>query len=66
MAYRELMTLKEEAAAIFLQEFIEDVDCELKWAERKSIELSDVDYNLGFILGEQKRLHDKYKRKMSW
>ena len=66
MAYRELMALKEEAAAIFIQHYIEAVDCELKWAERKAIELETVDYNLAFIIGEQKRLHDKYKRKMKW
>ena len=64
--YRELMSMKEEATALFLQEYIKDVDCELKWAERKAIELSDTDYSLAFILGEQKHLHDKYKRKMEW
>ena len=65
-AYRELMDAKEEAAALFLEDYIEAVDCELKWAERKAIELNDVDYSLAFIMSEQKRLHDKYKRKMSW
>lgn len=64
--YKELMNMGEEAVAIFLQEYIEDVDCELKWAERKAIELADVDYSLAFIIGEQKRLHDKYKDKMAW
>ena len=64
--YRELVGLGEDAAAIFVQKYIEDVDCELKWAERKAIELADVDYNLGFVVGEQTRLHDKYKRKMKW
>ena len=66
MAYRELMANKEEAAAIFLQDFIKDVDCELKFAERKSIELNSVDYSLAYIIGEQKRIHDKYKDRMSW
>lgn len=65
-AYRDLMDANEEAAALFLEDYIKDVDCELKWAERKAIELNDVDYSLAFIMGEQKRLHDKYKRKMSW
>ena len=65
-AYKELMDMKEEAMAIFLQDYIEDVDCELKWAERKAKELADVDYSLAYIIGEQKRLHDKYKRKMEW
>lgn len=66
MAYRELMAAKEEAAAIFLQDCIKAVDCELKWAERKAIELNSVDYSLAFIIGEQKHIHDKYKRKMAW
>ena len=66
MAYRELMKAEEEAAAIFLQEFICNVDCELKYAERKAIDLETVDYNMAYIVGEQTKLHDKYKRKMKW
>ena len=66
MAYRELMAANENAAAIFMQKFIADVDCELKWAERKAIELNSVDYSLAFIIGEQKHIHDKYKGKMKW
>ena len=65
-AYKELMDNKEEAAAIFMQDYIRDVDCELKWAERKALELEAVDYSLAFIIGEQNRLHDKYKGKMKW
>lgn len=65
-AYRELMQANEEAAAIFLQHFVEYVDCELKYAERKKIELEAVDYSLAFIIGEQTKLHDKYKGKMKW
>ena len=66
MAYRELMQAKEEAAAIFLQECIKAVDCELKYAERKAIELNTVDYSLAYIISEQKHIHDKYKGKMKW
>ena len=65
-AYRDLIEAKEEAAALFIQKYIEDVDCELKWAERKALELETIDYNLSYIIGEQKRLHDKYKRKAAW
>lgn len=65
-SFRDLMESKEEAAAIFIEEFIKDVDCELKWAERKSIELESTDYNLAFTISEQKKIHDKYKRKMKW
>ena len=64
--HRELIELQEDATAIFLQDFIKDVDCELKWAERKALELDAVDYNLGFIVGEQTKSHDKYKGKMKW
>lgn len=65
-AYRELVELKEEAMAIFLQEFIEDVSCELSWAEHKAIELETLDYDLSYIIGEQTRLYDKYKEKIKW
>ena len=63
-AHRELLELHQENAALFVECFIKDVDCELKWAERKLIELSDVEYSLDYILQEQKSLHDKYKKKM--
>lgn len=65
-AYRELVNMGEEAAAIFMQDYIKSVDCELKMAERKALDLEAVDYSLGFIVGEQTRIHDKYKRKMKW
>ena len=61
-AYADLMDIGDAASAIFIQEFIKDVDCELKWAERKEIDLASADYNMSFILGEQKRIHDKYKK----
>ena len=64
--HRELTEIKEDATAIFLQDYIKSVDCELKWAERKAIELESVDYSLAFVVGEQTRLHDKYKDKMKW
>lgn len=62
-SFRDLSAANETAAAIFIQDFIKDVDCELKFAERKQLELEAVDYSLAFIISEQKRLHDKYKRK---
>ena len=63
-AFHELLEMGEEASAIFIQDYIRDVDCELKYAERKALDLSAVDYNLGYIIGEQTKLHDKYKKKM--
>ena len=59
--YCELLDLNEISTAIFISKFIEDVDCELKWAERKRLDLMSVDYDMTYILEQQKRLHDKYK-----
>lgn len=64
-AQRDLYDLSEVASALFLDEFIKDVECELKHAKRKLIELSDVEFDLSYILQEQKCIHDKYKKKLS-
>ena len=61
-AYSELCAQDHVASALFIKEFIKDVDCELKYAERKHIDLMSVDYDMPYILGEQKALHDKYKK----
>ena len=52
------------ADAMFLKKFLKSVDCELKYAERKMIELQDVNYDIGFIMQEQECIHDKYIKKM--
>ena len=62
--YRELMSIGEVASAEKLSKFVCGVDKELKWAQRKHIELADADYDMGFIMGEQDYLHDYYKKKM--
>ena len=49
--YRELMSIGEVAAAKMLSKFIKNVDNELKWAQRKHIELVDADYDMSFIIG---------------
>lgn len=59
--YCELINLGEVATAMFIEEFIKDVDCELKYAERKRLDLMSIGYDMTYILEEQKRLHDKYK-----
>lgn len=61
--YKELMEIGEVAAANKMSCLVHDVDCELKWAQRKHIELMTADYNMAYILGEQNRLHDHYKKK---
>ena len=59
--YCELLDLNEIATAMFVKTFIKDVDCELKYAERKQLDLMAVDYDMTYIVGEQKAIHDKYK-----
>ena len=51
----------EVASALFINKFIKNVECELKHAKRKQIELAAVEYDMSYILGEQKRIHDEYK-----
>ena len=59
--YCELLDLNEIATAVFIQDFIKDVDCELKWAERKQLDLMSVDYDMTYILDKQDKMHDKFK-----
>ena len=59
--YCELLDLNEISTAIFLTQFIEDVDCELKWAERKQLDLMSVDYDMSYIMEQQRKMHDKFK-----
>lgn len=51
----------EVASALFINKFIKNVECELKDAKKKQIELAAVEYDMSYILGEQKRIHDEYK-----
>lgn len=62
--YSELIAIGEVASAFKIKELIEDVDNELKCAERKLINAKAVDYNLSDILNEQESEHKKYKIKM--
>ena len=62
--YNELLDLGEVAAAQKIACFVCAVDKELKWAQRKHINLLASDYNISYILGEQDHLHDWYKKKM--
>lgn len=63
-AYKDAMEIGEVAAAKKICCLIEAVDCELKWAQRRHINLVTADYDIGYILGEQQYLHDYYKDMM--
>lgn len=51
----------EVASALFINHFIKRTQHELKCAKRKHLELSAVEFDMDFILSEQKEIHDKYK-----
>lgn len=62
--YRELMALDEVSAALYISCFIEDVDYELKKAERCHIYRKATDYDITLIEQDQQAMHDKYKEKL--
>lgn len=61
--YSELLDLDEIASAKKVCKMIKDVSCELKWVQRKHLDLYSADYSISYILGEQKYYHDFYKGK---
>lgn len=62
--YKELCELNEIAASQKVLCLVEDVDNELKWVERKQIELQSTDYAIDFIIDEQTYYFEFYKKKM--
>ena len=63
--YKEIMENGNVAAAHFLEEYIEDVDCELKKATKYWLNKEAVNYDMTVIIGEQKWKSEKYKNKIS-
>ena len=61
--YKELLDIGEVDSAKKLCAMVEDVSEELKWVQRKRIDLSSADYSIDYILGEQNFYHDFYKKK---
>ncbi len=61
--YGELLEIDEIDSARKVSKMIKDVSEELKWVQRKKLDLMSVDYSIAYILGEQKHYHDFYKAK---
>lgn len=61
--YKELFDLGEIASAKKVAKMVKDVSHEHKWVVRKKLDLASADYDMGYILGEQKFYHDFYKGK---
>ena len=62
--YKELIDIDEVASACKIKELIMDVDKELKKAKRYALNKSATNYDLIDIISEQRKKHNKYKRKM--
>lgn len=62
--FKELMEIGEVSTANRMCCYIKGVDHELKVAQRTHIDLVTVDYDIGYIMGKQDSMHDKYKEKM--
>ena len=61
--YKELIAIDEVAGAMKIQEFICDVDQELKKAERYWLNKEATNYDMTMIIEEQDRKHKKYQKK---
>lgn len=61
--YKELIDIDEVASAMKIKCFIDDVDCELKKAERYWLNKEAIGYNMSSIIAEQNRKHKKYDMK---
>lgn len=62
---KELYEMGEIAAAMEVSCMLKDVCKELKCAEKKRIRLETTGYDIGSIVGEQHKLHEKYKMKIA-
>ena len=62
--YKEALEADEVASAMKIKCLVKDVDRELKKAERYWLNKEAIGYDMTAIIEEQKRKHDKYKRKM--
>lgn len=63
--FKELNDQGEVASAMKVSDYLDAVDKELKWVERKLLELQSIDYSMEFILDEQSYYHEFFKKKMN-
>jgi hypothetical protein len=60
-AQLELYDDAEVASAIFINEFIQDVEKELRCAKQMFLDLSALEFDMEYIIDSQTHIHDKYK-----
>ena len=61
--YKELIDIGEISAAEKIACYVCDVDCGLKYAERKHLDLESIGYDLPTIALEQHNIHEEYRKK---
>ena len=64
--YVELISLNEVNAAMFVKCMVEDVSEELKKVQSYHLNKKAIDYDMSYIIGQQKELHHKFKQKMKY
>lgn len=62
--YNSLMQMGEVSSAIFIEKYITDVNNELECALSEKLYLKSVEWNMGYIVGEQENLYKKYSKMM--
>ena len=61
-AYKELIDIGQIAAAIFLEEYICDVNKEISCVNKEISKLKSVNYDMVFIMDQQKEMYDEYEQ----
>lgn len=62
--YQELCGLNEIAAAKEFEIYLQDVNNEIKEAEKQQLKLQAIDYDIGLIMDEQAHIYNKYSKKI--
>ena len=63
-AYADLIAIGQINDALFVAKLVEDVSCELAKVKKYYIRKKDCDFDLSYIINEQKTQKEKYKQKI--
>lgn len=62
--WKQLIDIGEVASSCKIKELVKSVDKELKKATRYLLNKEAIGYDMGAIIAEQDKMHDKYKKKI--
>lgn len=63
--YKQLMNINEAAAALFISQYVCDVDCQLKKAQQYYLDKKAIDFSISDIISQQKNKKHKYEKALS-